>query len=50
MLYATVFTLCVFSDGDQIDIIVCCRIPFYGLAGPHIGIQIKNPAKIEFNE
>ena len=46
MLYATVFTLRVFSDSHKINITVCCREALYGPARPHIGIQIENPVQI----
>ena len=45
MFYATVFSLCVFSYCDQINVIVCCGIALYGPARPYIGIQIKNPGE-----
>lgn len=41
MFNAAVLPLCVFSDGDQVDLVIGGLETLNGLARPHIGIQTK---------
>lgn len=50
MFYATVLSLRVFSDGDQVDVIVRGSVSLDGLTGANIGVQVKGPlSKTEIN-
>lgn len=41
MFNPTVFSLCVFSDGDQVNIRVRGLVALNGYTGAHIGIEVK---------
>lgn len=50
MFYTAVLSLRVFSDGDQVYVIVRGLVSLYGLTGADIGIQVKGPSsKTEIN-
>lgn len=41
MFYATVFSLGVLPDSDQVHISIRGLVTFNGYAGAHIGIEVK---------
>lgn len=41
MFYATVFSLCVLPDSDQVNISVWGLVAFNRYTGAHIGIEVK---------
>lgn len=50
MFYTAVLSFRVFSDGDQVYVIVRGLVSLYGLTGADIGIQVKGPSpKTEIN-
>lgn len=50
MFYTAVLSLRVFSDGDQVDLIVRGSVSLYGLTGANIGVQVKSSSsKIYIN-
>ena len=41
VLYTTVFSFCVFSNGDQINILICCRVTLNWTAWSNICKQVE---------